>query len=80
MPKCIDGLYEAIIHVKLSEGCAAYPDVLEQDLCLQHIYSLEPRGDVEVTQVYYVPVYNWYLETRGIKEHWIVDGRPLALN
>lgn len=55
----------AIIRVTLSAGCIAYPDDRDTGLCLQHIYSIVPRGTMEVVEVYEPEVYEWYEGTRG---------------
>lgn len=43
---------EAIVRVDLDHGCAAFPDLKVQDLCMQHASSIEPIGEIEVAEVY----------------------------
>ncbi len=47
----------AMGHFKMPRGCAAMPDVTEQDLCLQHIVKAEPIGSMELDLIYNVDLY-----------------------
>lgn len=42
---------ESIIRVALSEGCQAHPEVLEQELCPQHLLSVVPVAEMETLVV-----------------------------
>lgn len=42
----------AVCRAEMPEGCAAFPDLTVQDLCAQHMSSLEPVGDCLVVAVY----------------------------
>lgn len=56
----------AIVRVSLSDGCLAYPDDHEQDLCVQHLHSIEPRGSMEIIKVYDQDTLDWYRRSNGL--------------
>lgn len=66
MAECRGKDGEAIVRVALTEGCLAWPDDREQDLCVQHLSSIEPRGEMWLIDVYEPEVLDWYLGTRGL--------------
>lgn len=41
----------SVVRVRLPLGCAAYPDV-EQELCAQHLLSVEPVEPFEPLQIH----------------------------
>lgn len=65
MMKCtVDGNFEAVVRVYLSDGCAAFPGRRFQDLCAQHFHSVRPLGGLCVVEVYQSPwIEHFKLET-----------------
>jgi|HubBroStandDraft_6_1064221.scaffolds.fasta_scaffold3599170_2 hypothetical protein len=48
---------ESVVRVALSDGCQAWPDDREQELCGQHLMSICPIGDMEVVTIHRKDIY-----------------------
>lgn len=51
---------EPVVRVFLSHGCAAWDDRY-QDLCAQHLHSVEPTGDMEIIEERVPGAVDWVL-------------------
>lgn len=51
-PLCDLDRDDAIVRIRLSDGCAAFPDAREQKLCATHWRSIEPRGECCILETY----------------------------
>jgi hypothetical protein len=52
MTTCLFGDGEAVARYELPEGCVAFRDVIEQNLCMQHIVSATPIGEIRLIECY----------------------------
>jgi hypothetical protein len=55
MPHCRFGDGEAIGRFALSDGCVAFPEDREQDLCWHHARRATPLGSFELIADYTLP-------------------------
>lgn len=55
MPRCRFDDDEAIARFHLDQGCVAYPEDREQDLCWHHARRATPLGSFELIEDYTLP-------------------------
>lgn len=65
-PTCTFDDQPSVARFYLRYGCQAYPDVHVQELCAQHLVSVEPIGEPMTTlEVHHRPLYDRILN--GVK-------------